>query len=307
MPLQDSDNFIIGRGTDSYKITYQDLKDDLNYVPPPVGTINTPTVTEPNDGAGGGDTRYLKSDAITDVEGSGVDVCETDQISSVLILSGLGVAATSHTTHDVTSTLNDANFNKAGKNLSAGTSFLNVVGDRHAWTKMEFADPSPLAISPSGRAAVGGYTRVNVFGSETGNSGDWIHITTLSYGNTAGGTNGDQTPVKEVPTTKGIFKFYALCFNNQNVTSPDQTPANYGGTFHYTFQQVSDYGTELTFPTIKRLRLLRAWRCGARTLMSKSSAKTRTQPHRPSPLTAAIGQSADRSAGSDQSEQCSEQ
>ena len=249
MPLQDSDNFIIGRGTDSYKITYQDLKDDLNYVPPPVGTINTPTVTEPNDGAGGGDTRYLKSDAITDVEGSGVDVCETDQISSVLILSGLGVAATSHTTHDVTSTLNDANFNKAGKNLSAGTSFLNVVGDRHAWTKMEFADPSPLAISPSGRAAVGGYTRVNVFGSETGNSGDWIHITTLSYGNTAGGTNGDQTPVKEVPTTKGIFKFYALCFNNQNVTSPDQTPANYGGTFHYTFQQVSDYGTELTFPT----------------------------------------------------------
>ena len=36
MPLQDSDNFIIGRGTDSYKITYEDLKDDLNYVPPPV-------------------------------------------------------------------------------------------------------------------------------------------------------------------------------------------------------------------------------------------------------------------------------
>ena len=35
MALQDSDNFIIGRGTDSYKITYQDLKDDLNYVPPP--------------------------------------------------------------------------------------------------------------------------------------------------------------------------------------------------------------------------------------------------------------------------------
>ena len=33
MPLQDSDNFIIGRGTDSYKITYEDLKEDLNYVP----------------------------------------------------------------------------------------------------------------------------------------------------------------------------------------------------------------------------------------------------------------------------------
>ena len=35
MALQDSDNFIIGRGTDSYKITYEDLKDDLNYVPTP--------------------------------------------------------------------------------------------------------------------------------------------------------------------------------------------------------------------------------------------------------------------------------
>ena len=69
MPLQDSDNFIIGRGTDSYKITYEDLKDDLNYVPPPVGTIDQPTVLEPNDGAGGGDTRYLKSDAITEIEG----------------------------------------------------------------------------------------------------------------------------------------------------------------------------------------------------------------------------------------------
>ena len=83
MPLQDSDNFIIGRGTDSYKITYQDLKDDLNYVPPPTGTINTPTVLEPNDGAGGGDTRYLKSDAITKVEGGGIDTCETSLIQSV--------------------------------------------------------------------------------------------------------------------------------------------------------------------------------------------------------------------------------
>ena len=27
MPLQESDNFIVGRGTDSYKITYEDLKE----------------------------------------------------------------------------------------------------------------------------------------------------------------------------------------------------------------------------------------------------------------------------------------
>lgn len=32
MALQNSDNFIVGRGTDSYKIKYEDLKDDLNYV-----------------------------------------------------------------------------------------------------------------------------------------------------------------------------------------------------------------------------------------------------------------------------------
>ena len=83
MALQDSDNFIIGRGTASYKITYEDLKDDLNYVPPPVGTIDKPTVLEPNVGAGGGDTRYLKSDAITDVESGGVDTCETKLIQTV--------------------------------------------------------------------------------------------------------------------------------------------------------------------------------------------------------------------------------
>ena len=83
MPLQDSDNFIIGRGEDSYKISYQDLKDDLNYVPPPVGTIDTPTVLEPNEGAGGGDKRYLKSDTIIDVEGGGVETCETKTIENV--------------------------------------------------------------------------------------------------------------------------------------------------------------------------------------------------------------------------------
>ena len=72
MPLQDSDNFIVGRGTDSYKITYQDLKDDLNYVPPPSGTIDQPAVLEPNDGEGGGGTRYLTSDAITEIDGAGI-------------------------------------------------------------------------------------------------------------------------------------------------------------------------------------------------------------------------------------------
>ena len=94
MPLQDSDNFIIGRGTDSYKITYEDLKDDLNYVPPPVGTIDQPTVLEPNDGAGGGDSTYIKSSAITNIEGGGTATCETDPINNVVTITTYSDQAT---------------------------------------------------------------------------------------------------------------------------------------------------------------------------------------------------------------------
>ena len=84
MPLQDSDNFIVGRGTDSYKITYQDLKDDLNYVPPPVGTIDKPTVLSPSDGAGSGATRDIVTDKITAVDNTGGSyTCETDTITDV--------------------------------------------------------------------------------------------------------------------------------------------------------------------------------------------------------------------------------
>ena len=48
-----------------------------------LGTINTPEVLAPADGAGSGNARYLKSDAITEVEGGGVDRCETELIESV--------------------------------------------------------------------------------------------------------------------------------------------------------------------------------------------------------------------------------
>ena len=47
------------------------------------GTINKPTVLAPADGAGSGGSRYLISDAITEVEGEGVDRCETELIESV--------------------------------------------------------------------------------------------------------------------------------------------------------------------------------------------------------------------------------
>jgi hypothetical protein len=64
MPLQDSDNLIIGRGTDSYKISYEDLKDDLNVVS---GMINQPAILSPSDGAGSGLTREIETDTIVDV------------------------------------------------------------------------------------------------------------------------------------------------------------------------------------------------------------------------------------------------
>ena len=47
------------------------------------GTIDTPEVLAPADGAGSGDARYLISDTISDVEGGGVITCETDTIESV--------------------------------------------------------------------------------------------------------------------------------------------------------------------------------------------------------------------------------
>jgi hypothetical protein len=84
MALRDSDNLIIGRGTDSFKITYKDLKDDLNYVPPPSGTINTPTVLAPEEGAGDTTPRPIVTDTITAVDNTaGSYTCETDTIQSV--------------------------------------------------------------------------------------------------------------------------------------------------------------------------------------------------------------------------------
>ena len=56
------------------------------------GTINTPEVLAPADGAGSGDARYLKSDAITEVEGGGIKTCETDLIQNVSDVTSFKVA-----------------------------------------------------------------------------------------------------------------------------------------------------------------------------------------------------------------------
>ena len=52
------------------------------------GTINTPSVLGPQDGAGSGDMRYLLSDTIIDVEGGDIITCETDAIESVDVRQG---------------------------------------------------------------------------------------------------------------------------------------------------------------------------------------------------------------------------
>ena len=57
---------------------------EIEGTPPlPEGDIDQPMILAPSDGAGPGTITYLKSDAITDVEGGGIDVCETDLIQSV--------------------------------------------------------------------------------------------------------------------------------------------------------------------------------------------------------------------------------
>ena len=80
MPLQDSDNFIIGRGTDSYKITYQDLKDDLNYVPPPPPIVVGKGTITPNSDVFSGDTLTGSATVIDAVNPVEVHVWELDGI-----------------------------------------------------------------------------------------------------------------------------------------------------------------------------------------------------------------------------------
>ena len=65
--LNDSDKFLVNDGVKTETITWLEIQDELG----PKGTVNTPTVLKPKDGAGSGDTRYLKSDQIIEVEDLG--------------------------------------------------------------------------------------------------------------------------------------------------------------------------------------------------------------------------------------------
>ena len=87
------------------------------------GTIDKPTVLAPQDGAGSGNARYLKSDTIIEVEGGGIDTCETDLIESVLMIK-LDIFFWSNTA-EVTFDLSDMN---APKYVSGNTSTRTTLG-----------------------------------------------------------------------------------------------------------------------------------------------------------------------------------
>ena len=77
--LNDNDKFLINDGTKTETITWAEIEEELG----PKGIVNTPSVLLPNEGAGSGDKVYLKTDKIIEVEGGGVDTCETKLIQTV--------------------------------------------------------------------------------------------------------------------------------------------------------------------------------------------------------------------------------
>ena len=83
--LNDSDKFLINDGTKTETITWAEIEDEALTFGYPKGIVNTPTVLKPKDGAGSGDERFAKTDAIIEVEGGGIKTCETDTIQSVLV------------------------------------------------------------------------------------------------------------------------------------------------------------------------------------------------------------------------------
>ena len=239
MPLQDSDNFIIGRGTDSYKITYEDLKDDLNYVPPPVGTINQPTVLEPNDGAGGSDTRYLKSDAITDIEGGGVDTCETDTIQNVEELLYWNQDANWSNSMSVTG---------SGFSQSPQKAFNGNMGDNASSTTggatMTFTCPVAF---PAG-------VKLEAKCNRTGGGSHWISVNGGDEFQVFGSDVGAEG-FHELPYEPGDEQAFVITFRNNNTGGgTDLTGIRIGGQL-LVDTNVSGPGptlsTVLTFPTNK--------------------------------------------------------
>ena len=77
--LNPTDLFLVNDGTKTETISWEQIEDELG----PKGIVNTPAVLKPKDGAGSGDERFLKTDAIVEVEGGGIITCETELIENV--------------------------------------------------------------------------------------------------------------------------------------------------------------------------------------------------------------------------------
>nr|BDD44289.1 hypothetical protein 35 [bacterium] len=239
MPLQDSDNFIVGRGSDTYKITYQDLKDDLNYVPPPTGTIDTPTVLSPNDGAGGGGSHYAKTDGITAVEGSGIYTCETDTIQSV---SGGGSPSYS---------VEVTGWNSPGNAIMSSGTSSRASAAAGEWGTLEF---TPALINVT---KIRVYTRFNVKGQYKFTDKDG---TTTTFDKTGSGTqwyelyNDSSNPLtlakyeQQADNNSTSDDFWAIEINDQLVFVPGLTDPNQSSG---VTNIAGDATTVLSFPSAK--------------------------------------------------------
>ena len=140
------------------------------------GTINTPSVLEPQDGAGSGAQRYLKSDTIIEVEGGGITTCETDLIqsvdsqiadysSSLTCVQGFGAPA-SNAFNGKTVTSGDGNY-------SGGTTCFPRGEATWQWNKeINFSKLKIYAACHQDAGGSSAYGFVKVKNSTT----DWIEI-----------------------------------------------------------------------------------------------------------------------------------
>lgn len=228
MPLQDTDNLIIGRGTDSYKITYKDFKDDLSIVS---GNINKPVVLSPQDGAGSGDARNLKSDTITAVESGGIKTCETDAIQTV----STEALETSYTFRVI------SNKSAADLKWSDGTNNQTVnvgtspTGQSGSWYLCKFTTAQRVSFKHLGSGFTLGFWR-----SEDGVNWEYDSQKTLTSENQDG-----------VHITSGVATYWAFgrYFNTQDPSDSSEVANN--GTYALSawYVQTKEQDIILTFPS----------------------------------------------------------
>lgn len=86
MGLNNTDDFVVNRSGANYKVSYQELKKELNIVD---GTINKPSVLQPDDGAGGNTGKvYPRTDTIDAVDNGVTTELTLDSVSDLDDMSG---------------------------------------------------------------------------------------------------------------------------------------------------------------------------------------------------------------------------